>query len=307
MTWKYFLEHYDDLNWDEDRVLRAVRELKSFGTSAELAENLPYLDERAAKLLLRRALEAGMTFQPEDIMKMDGLDLEDITLVIEDSLNKGITFTLDELLEILPMAEDRMCCRLIDGYLSGTKDLSFDAFEELEDAVAGEPVNHLMRRYLERGFAFTKEQILKLQYDVDNALLQKAVLQSGLVFSEQEIQTLACCLDNQAVAALQKRLKKKEGFFSRHRHDSRSERSADPGLAMGFFAVPESRPVKKPRFKKGDRVSFYGDIFDTIDAEGLYIEGVVLEVRDGKCRIELADTFMTPWIPEEHLRKLEFW
>ena len=36
-------------------------------------------------------------------------------------------------------------------------------------------------------------------------------------------------------------------------------------------------------------------------------KGLFVEVRDGKCRIELADTFMTPWIPEEHLRKLEFW
>ncbi|MBR3275002.1 MAG: hypothetical protein IKG08_00100 [Eubacterium sp.] len=245
MKWKYFTEHYDD--WEEDRTLKAVQSLTDFGTPGELVYHLLYLDEDPGKLLLSRALSSGMVLQPAELLELDGLSLDCINSAIEDSVKKGVRFTLADVLELLDM-----------------------------------------------------------NYLIDRALLQKAVLQSDSSFTEREILMFENSLDGDTIQQLRKRQRKKEGFFSRLKKRASGRENSYGAQPSGIFVFNDEEPVRRSRFRKGDKVSFLGDIFDTIDAEGMYIEGVVLEVKDGMCRIGLAETAMTPWIAEEHLRKISF-
>ena len=47
-----------------------------------------------------------------------------------------------------------------------------------------------------------------------------------------------------------------------------------------------------------------GDIFDTVDLGGMYLEGVVVDTRNGCCRIRVAETSETFWVPEDKLKKI---
>ena len=304
MKWKYFTEHYDD--WEEDRILKAVQSLTDFGTSKELVYHLQYLDEDPGKLLLSRALSSGMVLQPAELLELDGLSLDCINSAIEDSVKKGVRFTLAEVLELLELAEDKTACILIDAFLAEPGNLTWENFERIEEPIYGKTLNHLVQRYLEKGFSFTPQQLLDVRYLIDRALLQRAVLQSDSSFTEREILMFGNSLDRDTIQELRKRQRKKDGFFSRLKKRASGRENSYGAPPSGMFVFNDEEPVRRSRFRKGDKVSFMGDIFDTIDAEGVYIEGVVLEVKDGMCRIGLAETTMTPWIAEEHLHKIGF-
>lgn len=299
MKWKYFYDHCYD--WEEDKALKSVEALTDFGSAEELLECFSWLDEEPGKRLLYRALASGMVLQGENLRELDNFDIGEISFAIRDSLKKGVHLTLSDVLELLEYADDPTACLLIDEVLSEPGNLTWDVFLKLEEATWNAPLAHLVTRFLEKGFSFTPEQLEEVGFGLGPELVSRAALQSESVFTESNIKNLGKLLDAQTAAELRKKSKKKQSWFERRRDVKKQAAERQQGFVPVFF---DERREPAPRFRNGDRVSFMGDIFDTVDLGGMYLEGVVVDTRNGYCRIRVAETSETFWVPEDKLKKI---
>ena len=91
MKWADYYEHYD--NWQESTQYSRLASVTDWGAdtspSSEIADCIQYVDERTAVSILKKALNAGVKFAPDEIVEIIDTEITDDSVVIKRLLQSS--------------------------------------------------------------------------------------------------------------------------------------------------------------------------------------------------------------------------
>ena len=94
MKWSHLYEYYD--GWSPSTLAKRLSSLEEYGTPDELIEVAESAcDEKAASNLIRKAVEAGVSFTPDEILELDGvIDSETLSFITIAALKEDFNTLL---------------------------------------------------------------------------------------------------------------------------------------------------------------------------------------------------------------------
>ncbi len=123
MTWAEYYENFYD--WADSTQISRLSALSDFGPPeevCEIAQDLP--DDKAAQRLIKKALAAGLRFQPEEIMELSiQMDKPTLTKLVETSAEP---FDRDCLEELYMLVDD-------DVFAKASRRAGVDIFADEEE------------------------------------------------------------------------------------------------------------------------------------------------------------------------------
>lgn len=182
MTWDDYYEKFYD--WATSTQIKHLSSLTSFGSSDEITEVAEALcDEKAANRLIKKALDAGVKFNPSNLEDLNCCVSDEVLAQVAKSIQG--TFTSEQLQNISGCIDDDVMETILKNN-AGTS-YSPALIMELLDTTDTDIVQDMALKVVE---PFSSEQLSDLRDYLDDAVLEplvKKALDAGVRFPPQEI------------------------------------------------------------------------------------------------------------------------
>ncbi len=273
ITWKKFYDKYND--WAESTLLSRISSLQDMGPTSEIVDCVKYIPENAGEKLLRKAMNMGTVFTPNDIWEMDG--------VISEHLAKEI----------------------LERYMATGVPISITEIKNLDGLMPQEYIDRTVLYDLQLGLRFTPNQILDLEGCVSEKVLTEALVKSNSRLSAREIEALDGIVDEKVLRRIDKK-QKTHAFDEETDWDDYADTSEKkPGLLSLLGSLYVASEIDKQAFgsKKTSQKYRIGDVI-YVRRYGRRESGMIADITGkGRYSVDLDNGLYLQGVSETDIEK----